>query len=192
MKLNKKEIYTKSNLLSFLRLILAFPIFILIGLINVSQTIRFITFGLLILAAVTDILDGYLARKYNEITELGKIIDPLADKIVIGFTVLQLFLIGEIQAYYFLIIIGRDLLILIGGLLVSKKIGKVPPSNIIGKITAASIGLYILVVICNLKYSFRFVYDFLFYLSLILVFISFLVYMGRAIKEIIRKNNESI
>jgi|WetSurMetagenome_2_1015567.scaffolds.fasta_scaffold186230_2 cardiolipin synthase (CMP-forming) len=192
MKLSNKDICTKSNLLSIFRLLLAIPIFFLIGEINVSQTIRLLTLGLLIFAAVTDILDGYLARKYNEITEFGKIIDPLADKIVIGITILKLFLIGEIPSYYLLIIIGRDLLILVGGFIISEKIGKVLPSNIIGKITALTIGLFILAVVCGLKISLVPVYYFLLYSSLILVFISFMVYVVRAIKTTFRNIDETV
>jgi CDP-diacylglycerol--glycerol-3-phosphate 3-phosphatidyltransferase len=188
MKFSKKEICTKSNLLSMLRLFLAIPIFFLIGQINLSLTIRIISLCLLLFASVTDILDGYLARRYNEITEFGKIIDPLADKVVIGITILQLFLIGEIPGYYLIIIIGRDLLILIGGVFVSEKIGQVLPSNKIGKITALSIGLFILAIVGNLKLSFSPVYYFLFYLSMFLVFISFIVYLIRGIKVIIRNN----
>ena len=51
--------------------------------------------------AITDMLDGYLARKFNEVTELGKIIDPLADKIAIGVIILKLYLIGIIPRVLF-------------------------------------------------------------------------------------------
>lgn len=192
MRLNKKEIYTKSNLLSTFRLLLSIPLFFMVYQINNSQSMRYFTLCLMVITAITDILDGYLARKFNEITEIGKIIDPLADKVVIGIVVLQLFRIDEIPAYYLLIIIGRDLLILCGGIIVSKKIGKVLPSNIIGKITVISVALFVLIIVAGLKISVPLLYDFLLYLSLILVFISFIAYLIRAMEAIRRNDYESV
>lgn len=192
MRFTKKGIYTKSNFLSTFRLLLGIPLFFMVYQINNSQSTRYFTLCLMIIAAITDILDGYLARKYNEITEVGKIIDPLADKVVIGIVVLQLFRISEIPAYYLLIIVVRDLLILCGGIIISKKIDKVLPSNIIGKITVVSIALYVLIIVAGLKISIPFLYDFLFYLSLILVFISFIAYLIRAMEVLRRNGYESI
>ena len=192
MRLTKQEIYTKSNLLSTFRLLLGIPLFFMVYQINNSQSLRYFTLCLMITAAITDILDGYLARKYNEITEFGKIIDPLADKVVIGIIGLQLFRIDEIPGYYLLIIIGRDLLILCGGIIISKKIGKVLPSNIIGKITVVTIALFVLVIVAGLKPLVPFLYDFLLYLSIILVFISFIAYIIRAMEVLRRNSYESI
>jgi CDP-diacylglycerol--glycerol-3-phosphate 3-phosphatidyltransferase len=192
MKLNNKEIFTKSNLLSTSRLLLGIPIFFMVYQINNSQSIRYFTLGLMLIAALTDILDGYLARKYNEITEFGKIIDPLADKVVVGIVVLQLFRLEEIPAYYLIIIITRDLLILMGGIFVSKKIGKVLPSNIIGKITVISIALFVLITVAGLKILLPALYNILLYLSIILVFISIVAYTIRAVEALIRKGHESI
>ena len=192
MRLTKQEIYTKSNLLSTFRLLLGIPLFFMVYQINNSQSLRYFTVCLMIIAAITDILDGYLARKYNEITEFGKIIDPLADKVVIGIIGLQLFRIDEIPGYYLLIIIGRDLLILCGGIIISKKIGKVLPSNIIGKITVVTIALFVLVIVAGLKPLVPFLYDFLLYLSIILVFISFIAYIIRAMEVLRRNSYESI
>ncbi|MCK7524307.1 MAG: CDP-alcohol phosphatidyltransferase family protein [Ignavibacteriales bacterium] len=55
-----------------------------------------------VFAATTDMLDGYLARKLNQVTEVGKIIDPLADKAAMAVIVVKLFLIGEISTFLFL------------------------------------------------------------------------------------------
>ncbi len=110
MIINPKEIYTKSNILSFLRLLLVIPFWVLLDNFEYPN-VRYITFALCLFATVTDILDGYLARKFNEVTELGKIIDPLADKVAIGVIIIKLYMIGIIPAYYFIMIIGRDVLI---------------------------------------------------------------------------------
>ncbi len=102
---------------------------------------RYILLSLYILVYLTDIADGYFARKFNQISELGKIIDPLADKILVILVVAYLYYYEIIPAYYFWIIILRDLIIFIGGIIVSKKIGKVLPSNYLGKATVLSIGI---------------------------------------------------
>ena len=96
-----------------------------------------------VLLPLTDVLDGYLARKLNQVTEVGKIIDPLADKAAMAVIVVKLFSIGEISAFFFLLIIIRDLLIFIGGIYVSKKLGRVLPSNKLGKLTVLFIGFVV-------------------------------------------------
>ncbi|MFN3694503.1 MAG: CDP-alcohol phosphatidyltransferase family protein, partial [Ignavibacterium sp.] len=74
MKINSKEFLTVSNLLSLLRLLLAIPIWILFDYYNSVYSVKYWLFALCIFAAVTDILDGFLARKLNQVTEAGKII----------------------------------------------------------------------------------------------------------------------
>lgn len=188
--INIKEIYTKSNLLSLFRLLLAVPFWILLDNFD-SQTIRYVTFALCLFAAFTDVLDGWLARKFNEVTEFGKIIDPLADKIAIGVIVIQLYLIGEISPFYFFLIIGRDALIFLGGIFVSKKLGKVLPSNMLGKITVLNIGLVILLIILNIDRSFI-LFEIFYYSSMILIVVSFIAYIIRSIEYIKQSENEPV
>jgi cardiolipin synthase len=184
----KNEIYTISNLLSFLRLLMAIPFWILIGNIN-EPGVRSIVAALAIIGALTDWLDGFVARKRNEVTELGKIIDPLADKVAIGAIIIRLYMVGEIpDEYYFFLIIGRDLLIFIGGVIVSKMIGKVLPSNILGKITVSMIGMVILFIVLEMSRS-SYVFQFFYYGSIILLIVSFFAYVYRAV-EYIKKENK--
>ena len=139
-----------------------------------------------IFAAVTDILDGYLARKLNQITEFGKVIDPLADKVLVVFVVLNLFFQGEIPDYYFYMILARDVLILIGGLVVSKKLGKVLPSDYIGKATVLAISFVLLMILLNVDRQ-SLPYLLLYYLSIILIFISLGNYIIKAVKVLSKK-----
>src|ERR1035437_10972160 len=108
-----KEINTVSNYLSLLRLLLAIPFWILLDNFN---SLRYVLFALAIFGALTDIFDGYFARRLNQVTEFGKIIDPLADKICIGIIITKLYLIHQIPGYYFFMIIGRNILIFLGGI----------------------------------------------------------------------------
>jgi len=183
MKINYKELFsTRSNLLSIFRLFLAIPLWVLFDQLN-SSWAPYVLFSICILVAVTDLLDGYLARKYNEVTEMGKIIDPLADKVVVAAIILKLYLIGIIPNYYFFMIIGRDVIIFLGGIYVANKIGKVLPSNKLGKITVLNIGVVILLSILQLEWS-SYVFLIFYYMSIFLIFASLLGYIYRAFEYI--------
>ncbi len=185
MKISISKITTLSNYISFSRILLAIPIFYYVSKIEVIPNARIILIALYIIAYITDILDGYFARKNNEITELGKIIDPLADKILVILIVTYLYIYKIIPEYYFWIIIFRDLLIFIGGIFVSNKIGKVLPSNYLGKGTVFTIGLFIIVATLDLDKN-NFIYLILLYGSIVLSISSVISYGSRAFKEIKR------
>ncbi|MBE0570227.1 MAG: CDP-alcohol phosphatidyltransferase family protein, partial [Ignavibacteriaceae bacterium] len=146
--MSENKIFNASNSLSFLRLLLVFPACFAFNNFD-NNLARYSVAAIGVIATITDILDGYLARKLNQITEFGKVIDPFADKVLIVFVVLNLFLLGEIPNYYFYMIIARDVLILIGGLIVAKKIGKVLPSDYIGKATVLAIAFVLLMILLN-------------------------------------------
>lgn len=176
-----------SNGFSLLRLVLAFPIFFLLLKINTWSNLQYYAAILIIFVAViSDYLDGYYARKRNEITELGKIIDPLADKVgIIGY-VMGLYLVDKIPNYLFFMIIFRDLLIFLGGIFVTKKIGKVLPSNLLGKITVNILALYLLIrtFFANVNTFFLEV------LSVIFIIMSLFFYILRAYEYV--KNYEEM
>lgn len=123
--------WTASNLMSIFRMVLAFPMAVLI--LN-GHFISSIIIG--ILAVATDLMDGYLARKLNQITEMGKIVDPLADKIFVGTVAVCLVIIGRMPLWFVIAVVMRDAAILAGGLYAKGKIDFVIPSNYVGKITA--------------------------------------------------------
>ena len=190
MKFSRKEIFTISNGISFLRFLLVIPLWFLLDNYE-SQSVRYLTFALCVFAATTDMLDGYLARKLNQVTEVGKIIDPLADKTAMAVVVIKLFLINEISAFYFLTIILRDLIIFIGGLFVSKKLGRVLPSNKLGKLTVLFIGSVVLMILIGINRE-NIIYQVIYILSIVLMYASLLAYIYRAIEFIEKKKNESI
>lgn len=180
--MNVKSIFNISNSLSFVRLLLIIPAWFAFN--NFDQNFaRYSVAAIGIFAAITDILDGYLARKLNQITEFGKVIDPLADKVLVVYVVLNLFSLGEIPEYYFYMIVARDFLILMGGLLVSKKLGKVIPSDYIGKATVLAISFVLLMILLNVD-KLSITYLILYYLSIILIFVSFINYFYKAIKVV--------
>ncbi|MEE9430352.1 MAG: CDP-alcohol phosphatidyltransferase family protein [Melioribacteraceae bacterium] len=191
MRIQFKQINTISNYVSFSRVLLAIPIYFYISQINEIANARNILIALYITAYITDLLDGYLARKLNQISELGKIIDPLADKILVIMIVSYLYIFNIIPPIYFWIIILRDLIIFVGGIFVSKKIGKVLPSDYLGKATVLTIGFFVIAVTANLN-SGSILYQALYYGSLLLSFASVINYGLRGMKEIKRETNGDI
>lgn len=188
MKINSKEFLTVSNLLSLLRLLLAIPLWILFDEFNSNPAVKYWLFALCLFAAITDILDGYLARKLNQVTEAGKIIDPLADKIAMAVVVIRLAMYGELPIYYLGLIIGRDLLIFLGGIYVSSKIGKVLPSNNLGKVTVLIIGIVVLLTLLQIEKS-SIIYLLFYYFSIIMIILSFIAYVVRAIEYLNKKKS---
>lgn len=134
------------NILSVIRIILVF-VFIYLFFADYPNNL-IAALLIFLLAGATDIVDGYLARKYNWITDVGKIIDPLADKMM-QCTVLVCMLIKKLLPVWLVIpFIVKELVILTGGFFVSKKISKVVVSNIFGKATVVL--FYAAIVVCML------------------------------------------
>ena len=85
--------------------------FLLYLLHNPTLQGRWISFGIFLVAASTDWVDGYLARKLDQVTELGKFLDPLVDKLLVLGTCLALIELGQIPAWGVFLILGRELAI---------------------------------------------------------------------------------
>ena len=127
------------NLLSIVRIGLIYPI---LNSVYVGEYLVGLVYFLA--ASLTDALDGFLARKMNWFTELGKILDPIADKLLVIGTIFVLWANNFIPLYVFTILIGRDVLILLGAAMHMSLITNDAPSpNILGKITTGSQIFYI-------------------------------------------------
>ena len=143
---------------------------------------NFNAFTLYAIAGFTDFLDGFLARKLNQITELGKILDPVADKLMIGSAIIILLMQDRMPFWYVAIIIGRDLFNLLGVLIAKQKIKFILPSIGIGKIAAAVAMLTFALNIINFAYI-----EYLYYISASLMILSAIFYTKEAIK-ILKQN----
>lgn len=131
-----KEIFYISNLISISRFfLLALTVYFLLNG-NYLMACLFI-----VLIWVSDLLDGYFARIRNETSELGKIIDPLADKISVITIVLILAIQKIIPFWFVIIIVLRDAIILAGGLYLNNRKNIVLQSNWMGKMAVFTIGL---------------------------------------------------
>ena len=76
-----------------------------------STTMKIIALAIFIIANITDILDGYIARSRNTITDFGKFVDPIADKLLIASGLICLVGLGNLDAWIAVLIIGRDFII---------------------------------------------------------------------------------
>jgi CDP-diacylglycerol---glycerol-3-phosphate 3-phosphatidyltransferase len=79
------------------------------GFIHVYGT--YIALGVFLLASASDKLDGYIARKYNQITNLGKLLDPLADKLLISVALIMMVQSGMVATWIAVVIIAREFVI---------------------------------------------------------------------------------
>lgn len=140
------------NILTTVRLFLV-PIFIFIFFLKPEGNIIYATY-IFILAGITDILDGYIARKYNLITKWGQAMDPLADKLM-QVTVIICFTIKNYLPIWVIIIIGlKELLMVLGGLfLYYRKDKSVIPANKYGKLATIVFYIAILYLAFGLPYS---------------------------------------
>ncbi len=84
---------------------------LLYGLHQPTESSRWWTLGIFLLAAGTDWLDGYLARKLNQVTELGKFLDPLVDKLLVMAPLMALVELGQAPAWGVFLILARELTI---------------------------------------------------------------------------------
>lgn len=171
MNIKKDNYNNLPNLVSLFRIIMILPVVYFISNDNQLGIIVVVFFSF-----VSDYLDGYFARKLNIITEFGKIIDPLADKLFIIAVVVTLFLFDKIDLIFFLFIILRDLLIFLGGLYITPKIGYVLPSNKLGKLTVNILALNLFFILIN----FQFYLEYFRLLSIFFIIISFFSYLYRA------------
>ena len=97
---------TTANKITFIR-ILCVPIFMAILLIDFPYS-NFVALALFAAASLTDAVDGYIARHYNQITDLGKFLDPLADKLLVTAAILVLVEWGQVTSWVAMIIITRE------------------------------------------------------------------------------------
>jgi CDP-diacylglycerol--glycerol-3-phosphate 3-phosphatidyltransferase len=97
------------NIITILRVTVIPVLFFL--LLSPGRDGSLIIAGLFILAALTDLLDGYLARKYEIVTVMGKFLDPIADKLIVNTAMILMIPIGRISAWIVAIIIIRDFVV---------------------------------------------------------------------------------
>ncbi len=138
-----RELGYISNILSLSRIALLVPIYYLLQW--QTQLGNYAAAFVMVVAALTDAFDGRLARKLGQRTDLGRLLDPIADKIGVAIIMLILVKVRGLPAWFVTVVIGRDLAILLLGLVLTVKVKSVVESNMLGKLTVNALALTILI-----------------------------------------------
>lgn len=165
------------NKLTILRIILV-PVFVFVLLSDCfGDSSRWVALAIFIIASLTDLLDGKIARKYGLITNFGKFMDPLADKMLVCSALICLVELGRIYSWMVIVIVVRDFVIS-GFRLVAAERGKVIAANSWGKFKTASQMVMICLLTANIQYGFFPVLSEVFkWIALILTVISLVIYL---------------
>ena len=139
--------------------IIMIPLFVAAYYITAIKGNFYISAGIFALAAVTDFLDGYLARKYNQITDLGKFLDPIADKVLVSTALILLLvpptgvvLMPWYASIFVAVILARELIVS-GFRLVAAGKGKVISADKSGKIKTFFTDISIIVLLVSAEIS---------------------------------------
>ena len=137
---------------------------------------NYIATAIFIIASLTDMLDGKIARKYNLVTDFGKFMDPLADKLLVCSAMICLIEKGQLAAWIVIIIIAREFIIS-GFRLVASDNGIVIAANYWGKFKTVSQMAMIIVLIADLGGVFDLIGQILIWLAIALTIISLIDYV---------------
>ncbi len=175
------------NKLTVLRVLLI-PFFVLFTLVDlVPGYSRYLAVLIFIAASLTDLLDGQIARKYNLVTNFGKFMDPLADKLLVCAALICLVSERLLPAWMVIVIISREFIIS-GFRLVASDNGVVIAASYWGKFKTTFQMLMIIVLILDLGGVFDLIGQILVWISLILTVVSLIDYLIKN-KHVILEGN---
>ncbi len=129
-RFSKKQILTVPNLLSLLRLLMI-PLLVWLYCFRAEYVMAG---ALLILSGLTDVVDGFIARHFHMISDIGKVLDPLADKLTQGAMMLCLVFRFPLMALPLALLVVKEIVMFVTGYFVIKKSGTVPGANWHGKV----------------------------------------------------------
>ena len=146
---------------------------------------NYIAVAIFIVASITDFLDGKIARKYHLVTNFGKFMDPLADKLLVSSALICLVALNKIPAWIVIVIIAREFIIS-GFRLVAADNGVVIAASYWGKFKTAFQMVTVIVLILNIPGKvFAVIGTVLIYISLVLTVISLIDYIAKN-KDVLR------
>ena len=169
------------NKLTVLRVIMI-PVFLVFLLTDCAgDASKYIAAAVFVLASLTDMLDGRIARKYNLVTNFGKFMDPLADKLLVCAALIAFVELGYLPAWIVIIIISREFIIS-GFRLIAADKGVVIAANYWGKFKTTFQMIMTILLILQLDYPYADTVEWIFvYIALALTVISLVDYIYRNI-----------
>ena len=149
---------------------------------------NYIAVSIFIVASLTDMLDGKIARKYNLVTNFGKFMDPLADKLLVCSAMICLIELDRLAAWIVIVIISREFIIS-GFRLIAADNGVVIAASYWGKFKTASQMVTVILLVLNIQNTVFTVLGTVFiYISLVLTVVSLIDYIAKN-KEVLKDQN---
>ena len=168
------RVLTLSNFISLLRVFLVFPTIYYLQRSN-SNLILII---LIFIIIISDILDGYIARRAHEVTHLGMWLDPLADSIAIVSITFYLVILGKFPMWFFIFFIARYATIALPGLYLINHTHYVNSANIPGKLATGLVAITIILHIFPIP-TYEYLNMVFIWLAFIMLVLSWIMYMKR-------------
>lgn len=165
-----------ANKITLVRIFLV-PVFVLFMLTDFTEYNGIIAFIVFVIATITDKIDGTIARKYNLVTDFGKFLDPIADKLLVCSALICLTADGTIPAWITIVIIGREFIIS-AFRLVCADTGKTVAASWWGKSKTIAQMVTIIVLLLNIA-QLKILEDILIYVSLVLTVVSLVDYFAK-------------
>ncbi|MBQ9333268.1 MAG: CDP-diacylglycerol--glycerol-3-phosphate 3-phosphatidyltransferase [Lachnospiraceae bacterium] len=162
------------NKLTMLRVIMI-PFFVVFMLVDITPYDKWIALAIFVAASLTDLADGKIARKYNLITNFGKFMDPLADKLLVCSAMIALIELGRIPAWIVIVIIAREFIIS-GFRLVASDNGVVIAASYWGKFKTVSQMAMVILMIADIP-QIQIVTTVVMYIALVLTIVSLVDYL---------------
>lgn len=129
------RIFTVPNIITFIRLLLL-PVFLWLEFASRNEPAALVVFAV---ASGTDWVDGQVARRTHQVSKLGKILDPLVDRLLIAVGVIAVYGLGRVPLWVLVYLITRDVLLVAGGRVLLSLVGRVPSVIYPGKFATAFI-----------------------------------------------------
>ncbi|MEM9664777.1 MAG: CDP-alcohol phosphatidyltransferase family protein [Bacteroidota bacterium] len=167
--------WTVANMLSLFRVVLVVP---LTYTILTDGPLSWII-GLVLVAAATDWLDGRIARWSHTVSEWGKVLDPLADKVAAAAVVTALVVKGSLPWWFIALILVRDVLIIYGGIVVARRTNHVVMSAWLGKVAVTGIAVTVIAALLRADAP---VLQALVGITSLLLVVSFFIYLIRGLR----------
>jgi CDP-diacylglycerol--glycerol-3-phosphate 3-phosphatidyltransferase len=145
VRLSARDLGAVPNIVTLTRLALVVPVLVLL-----ADGARLWAAVVVVAMFATDGLDGYLARRLDRTTELGKVLDPTADKLSVGAVLLYLVIAGEFPVWALALVVARDLAIAAGGIAIARRTGGVPQALPAGKAALAAMAAVVVVFVADL------------------------------------------
>ncbi len=174
------------NKLTIARVIMI-PFFLVFLMTDFFEAARYVALAIFIMASLTDMLDGKIARKYNLVTNFGKFMDPLADKLLVCSAMIAFTGMGIMPAWIVIIIIAREFIIS-GFRLIAAEKNVVIAAGMSGKIKTTVQMIMCCLLIARLPFNFmRYVEQVFIYAALVLTVYSLIVYLVQN-KDVLKDN----